>query len=189
MKRFLFFLPLLLFIRCHSEYPALYYTGTSARHDSRLLWKNGFYFYCNGCDSVKEGQRNMSPIGATYFYNDGTLRTCSWSKSARSLKGTLALNALSRKKQELPGAWGFYAIRNDTVLMEYVIPDSTYPKSKGYRSSGKGLLRGSRIEIFERTDIAGKSDFTPQTWYFEADTLKPDSTKNTLRKIKQYRRN
>jgi hypothetical protein len=170
-----FIVLLLLSQSCITHFDSLeYYTKNYAPNNSSLK-TNGFY-YSSSDTTINNYWPNA--IQEFYFINDGTFIYGSNHQSIATLDSDICVYT---HKLLSYGPFGFYTIKNDTILVEYIVTD--YPGfTRANRNTFKAIKTTNGITIFE---LNGK--VISENWLFHANSCVPTHVNNWLRKHRKYR--
>lgn len=160
---------------CISFYDSLEYYIDGYQPNNSALPTNGFYY--SKSDSTVHGAW-PNAIQEIYFFKDGSFELGSNYEHIDSLDRWLCKFG---EKNYTDGPFGFYTIKNDTILVEYIVADSP-GFTKAERYDFKALMTKNGIRIIEQNGEA-----TDQEWLFHENACVPESIENWLRKHRMYK--
>ena len=175
MKIYLIIISILLLQGCILHYDSLeYYTEGYSPNYSNLPTK-GYYYKTS--DSVYLDNWPEAIITLNFFEN-GTFRYGSNAENMALLDHWICKNG---EEQFRYGPFGFYTIKKDTILTEYV---STDPMGdhKARRFYFKAIQTKSGIKIIERND-----KICDENWSFHQNDCVPDSIQNWMTSHRKYK--
>lgn len=157
----------------HYDRLEYYVEGYNPNNDS--FSTNGFYY--TKSDTTVHGNW-PNAIQEIYFFKDGSFEFGSNTEHIDSLDRWLCK---FDEKNYSYGPFGFYTIKNDTLLVEYIVTD--FPGfTKAERYEFKAIISQNAIGIFEQNGQKAN-----QEWLFHQNECVPESIKNWLRKHRKYK--
>jgi len=155
----------------------IYHKGYTPGENNNLKFHG---FYSDTLVRPTYDADKFATIMPLFFYGDGSVVYCSIFKDTNSLKRQL-------EKKIQSDQWGNYRIIDDTLEVEsfwyYAV------RGKKERLIWRGLIRNGSIYFYEEVDSDGNArQFAEQIRFvpFVPLSIKPDSTKNWIRKSKRY---
>jgi len=161
---------------CITHYDRLKYYVDGYKPNNISFPCNGFYF-SKSDSTVHGGWPNA--IQEIYFFKDGSFEFGSNTENIDSLDRWIC--KYGKKDFFNYGPWGFYMIKNDTLLVEYIVKDAP-GFTKALRYDFKGVRVANGIRIFEQN-----GQRTNQEWLFHANQCVPESTSNWLKRHRKYK--
>jgi hypothetical protein len=176
MKILLIIISAILIQGCILQYDSLEYYSEGYNPNNSSLPVDGYYFKSSDSTFLENWPNAVITME---FYENGTFRFGSNVENIDSLDKWICNKHGERRFRY--GPFGFYTIRNDTILTEYIATDPM-GDHKARRLDFKAIQTGEGIRIIERN-----GEINEENWSFHKNTCMPDSIQNWLMNHRKYK--
>lgn len=167
---------MILFQGCILHYDSLEYYSEGYSPNNSSLPVEGYYFKTSDSTLFKNCP---NAVVTMEFYQNGTYRYGANVESIDTLDKWICNKQGERRFRY--GPFGFYTIKNDTILTEYISTDPM-GEHKASRSDFKAIQTENGFRIIEFN-----GEKVEQNWFFHKNRCMPDSIRNWMTDHRKYK--